>query len=639
MQTINIPDDIKEQYKYAIEKAREDRPRYFDWIKNEIETAINLINQFDKIYVIGGLGSRLIKSTPTFYNQFLATYNGPDKEEIQEDELIQDDDEIEILLEYVMNIATATPNSNKGVIPTQDNIEAIYQQLSKIKSNINFWELSADNPVGGNEFDHWLRTNIMQDTINVRGDGYHTHIQEIYQEVFYPFDGFLEQFYGFNSNDVYNTILKLDSLVYSKVGNPLGGTQSHKRLTEWMDEIGQENITKVMMETGKHFIMQFTEANPDLYDEEAPEQVIMHSLDRVESYSKIFWVIPKTAKEKLIFEKLSLEFGHNAIFFQPPKFKGFPLNDTLINLKPLVKEDGKYFHFSLNLAFRNIFKITEELIKSADAVYYENSFKGNSNSNSRDNYIELKTKKQFEKLLPTATFFHSLEYNVIENGQNKKTELDILGVSADTLYIIEVKAGELNTKHRRGALKGLKDRLEETINEGSYQCHRALKYIQDNPNPTFDYVEGGTRKTLTIDKAQIQSYFKISVTFEHFSSISANLKYLISSGVLSPDFKWTWIVSLYDLMIFADLIQSETEFKEYLSHRIALYDRNDVEFSDEIDILGFYFENNFPMGQEKQNEMLHIVNYKDEIETYYTRTGVGMPGTIKPKKKPKGTVS
>lgn len=639
MQTINIPDDIKEQYKYAIEKAREDRPRYFDWIKNEIEVAINLINQFDKIFVIGGLGSRLIKSTPTFYNQFLATYNGPDKEEIQEDELIQDDDEIEILLEYVMNIATATPNSNKGVIPTQDNIEAIYQQLSKIKSNINFWELSADNPVGGNEFDHWLRTNIMQDTINVRGGGYHTHIQEIYQEVFHPFDGFLEQYYGFNSNDVYNTILKLDSLVYSKVGNPFGGTQSHKRLTEWMDEVGQENITKVMMETGKHFIMQFTEANPDLYDEKAPEQVIMHSLDRVESYSKIFWVIPKTAKEKLIFEKLSLEFADNAIFFQPPKFKGFPLNDTLINLKPLIKEDGKYFHFSLNLAFRNIFKITEELIKSADAVYYENSFKGNSNSNSRDNYIELKTKKQFEKLLPTATFFHSLEYNVVENGQNKKTELDILGVSADTLYIIEVKAGELNTKHRRGALKGLKDRLEETINEGSYQCHRALKYIQDNPNPTFDYVEGGTRKTLTIDKAEIKSYFKISVTFEHFSSISANLKYLISSGVLSPDFKWTWIVSLYDLMIFADLIQSETEFKEYLSHRIALYDRNDIEFSDEIDILGFYFENNFPLGEEKQNEILHIVNYKDEIETYYTRTGVGMPETIKPKKKPKDTVS
>lgn len=634
MHTINIPDDIKEQYRYAIEKAREDRPRYFNWIKNEIETAINLINQFDKIYVIGGLGARLIKSTPTFYNQFLATYNGPDNHEIQEDELINEDDEIEILLEYIMSLATATPNSNKGVIPTQDDIEAIYQQLSKIKSNINFWELSAENPVGGNEFDHWLRTNIMLDTINVRGDGYQIHIQELYQEMFHPFDGFLQQYYGFDSKDIYKTILKLDSLVYSKVGNPFGAIQSLNRLTEWMEEVGEELIMETMMKTGKHFIRQFTEANPDLYDEQAPDSILLHYLDRVESYEKVFWVIPQTAKERLIFDKLSIQFGDNSVFFQLPKFKGFPLNDTLINLKPLVKENGKYYHFSMNLAFRNIFKITEELIKSADAVFYDNYFKGNSNSNSRDNYIEQKTKKQFEKLLPTAQFFHSLEYYVVENGQNKKTELDILGVSNDTVYIIEVKAGELNTKHRRGAMKGLKDRLEETINEGSYQCHRALKYIQDNPNPTFDYVEGGIRKTLSIDKSKIKSYFKISVTFANFSSISANLKYLINSGVLSPDFKWTWIVSLFDLMIFADLIQSEDQFKEYLTYRIALYDRNDIEFIDEIDILGFYFKNRFPLGQEKENEIIHIINYKDEIDTYYIRTGVGIPGAIKPTKKP-----
>lgn len=388
-----------------------------------------------------------------------------------------------------------------------------------------------------------------------------------------------------------------------------------------------------MREKKKHFIVQFIEANPDLCDKEAPGRVVTHSLDRVASYDKIFWVIPKTVKEKLIFNKLSLIFGDNESFFQPEKYKCFPLNDTIITLKPLVQEDGRYYYFSLNLAFRNIFKITEEFIKSADMVYYSNSFKGNNNSNSRDNYIELKTKKQFEQLLPTAIFYHSLEYNVLEKGQTKKTELDILGVSADTLYIIEVKAGELSTKHRRGAVKGLKDRLKETINEGSYQCHRALKYVQDNINPTFNYVEDGVRKILTIDKTRIQSYFKISVTFEHFSSISANLKYLISSGVLSPDFKWTWVVSLYDLMIFVDLIQSEAEFKEYLTHRMALYDRNDIQFVDEIDILGFYLENKFPLGQEKKNELIQFVNFKDKIDAYYTQAAVGISGVIKPKKK------
>lgn len=632
MRTIQIPDEIKEQYRYAIQKAREDRPRYFDWIKNEIETAINLINQFDKKYILGGLGSRLIKSTPTFYNQFLGTYNGPDKDDISEDELIKEDDEIEVLLEYAMSISYSTAN-NSDVVPSKDDIEKVYEQLSKIKSNINFWELSADVPADGNEFDHWLRTNIMQNSINVRGDGYHMHIQEVYTEIFEHHNSFLDQYYGFNATDVFNTILKLDSLVYSKVGTPFGATQSHKRFTEWMEETDEESISKVMMETGKHFIRQFTEANPDLHDESAPDSVVSHHLDRVESYPKVFWVIPKTDKERLIFERLSLQFGDNDIFFQPPKFKGFPLNDTLIKQKPLMKEGDKYYHFSLNLGFRNIFKISETLIKEADSVYYENNFKGNNSANSRDNYIERKTKELFKKLIPTATFYHSLDYTVDEDGQTKKTELDVLGLSGDTAYIIEVKAGELNVKHRRGAMKGLKDRLKETINEGSYQCHRALKYIEGNENPAFEYVEDGTRETLTIDKNAIQSYFKISVTYEHFSSISANLKYLINTGVLSSDFKWTWIVSLYDLMVFSDLLESESDFKKYMEYRIGLYDRNDIEFSDEIDILGYYFEGNFPLDEEKGNETIQIVNYKEDIERYYTKSGVGMPGVNKPKKK------
>ena len=102
-----------------------------------------------------------------------------------------------------------------------------------------------------------------------------------------------------------------------------------------------------------------------------------------------------------------------------------------------------------------------------------------------------------------------------------------LGVGSDTLYIIEVKAGELNKKHRRGAIKGLKDRLKETINEGSYQCYRAEKYVQEYASPEFSYIENAQRKTLTIDKSKEYQVIKVSVTFEHFSTVSVNLKYLI----------------------------------------------------------------------------------------------------------------
>jgi hypothetical protein len=103
--------------------------------------------------------------------------------------------------------------------------------------------------------------------------------------------------------------------------------------------------------------------------------------------------------------------------------------------------------------------------------------------------------------------------------------------------------------------------------------------------------------------------------------------------VLSEAYKWTWMVSLYDLMIFADLIESEADFKEYLQNRLALYERNDIEFHDEIDILGYFFENLFPLKAEKENEKFFMLSYKDDIETYYRRRDVGMPRMLKPKRK------
>ena len=183
------------------------------------------------------------------------------------------------------------------------------------------------------------------------------------------------------------------------------------------------------------------------------------------------------------------------MFFEPTKFKAISLNDSRIITKLLVKINDRYYSFSLNLAFRNIFKITEDLIKSVSTVYYENSYKGDSNTLSRDNYIGLKTKALFEPIVPDETFYRSLKYDIVEGGMQKRPELYILGISGNTIYIIEVKAGELNSKYRRGAFKGLKDRISETITEGSYQCHRALTYILNTPTPTFDYSDDNTNKT------------------------------------------------------------------------------------------------------------------------------------------------
>lgn len=604
---IYFNEELKAQWKYAMEQAKADRERYFNWIKDEINLAVLLINKYDKIYVLGGLGSKLIAASPNLHNQIMEGYNGPDMGHAKKEKIVEDD-EIEVILEYAINIASASPNINSGVIPTEENIFEIKNQLSKIKINIGFYEMSAENPKGGTEFDHWLKISVMEDAMHVRGDGYQSHVSEIYEETFSYHNDFLQQYYGFDSSDIFNTIRKLDILVASKIGNVFGGYLSHQRFVEWSDEKGQEAVMQEMMSSGKHFMQQFVSENLDLFDERHPEGPSLLPLDYIEGYDRLFWVIPKTEKEKKIFNLLSHSFGDNSEFLKG-KFGGFILGDSVTQTKPLIKVEDKFYCFSLSLPFRNIFNITANLLQTADAVYYEHSFKGNSFANSRDNYIERKTKLLFEKFLPTVKFYHSLKYNIVEDGLAKEPELDILGIGADTIYIIEVKAGELNKKHRRGAILGLKDRLTDTVNEGSYQCYRAEKFIKDNEVPEFRYNANAKQNILTIDKSKQYKIIKISVMYEHLSSVSVNLKYLIESGVLSSVYKWTWIVSLYDLMIFSDLIENENDFKTYIDNRLGLYERNDVEFQDEIDILGFFFENKFPLGIENENEKIFIHSF------------------------------
>ncbi|CAI2769134.1 hypothetical protein [Flavobacterium collinsii] len=632
MDEINELEDVLLLFKMAAEEARKDPERYTAWIRGEIEIVIALINKLDKRYILGALGARLIKASPNLHNQFVAMYNGPDKEDIADEKMLEDE-HAEVLLEYLMSICLSSANTSSDIIPTQKQINEIYEQLIKLKQNFNFLEVSKNIPVDGNGSDEWIRNSVVQDTMNMRGNGYHQHIMEVYKELFAPQDEFLAQFYGFNSDDLLEAIIKLDDLVLSKIGTLFGSMKSHDRFLRWSDQKGGEKgIIELITEKRKSPFEIFADEYPDVTPVEGGMGLIHYPLEYIEGYAKVFWVIPENEKERKIFNELSCSFGSNASFLFPPQYKAFIMNDTIIKNKPLIKEHDKFYHFSIQLAFRNIFRITENLIKSASEVYYENNYKGNSSYHSRDNYLERKTKLLFERMLPNTVFYSSLDYEVIENDVPKKTELDLIGISDHSIYIIEVKAGELNDKHKRGALKGLKDRIEDTIDYGSYQCNRAKKYIMEKEKVSFEYIEAGSRKVLEIENAAQKEIFKITVTLEHFAAVSINLRYLIEAGILNEDYKWSWIVSLYDLMIFSDLIENENDFNEYLINRLKIYEMRNVEFIDEIDILGYYLEGNFPIQETEEKHVIYS-KFSQEIDSYYIKTGVGMPDIAKPRKK------
>ncbi len=81
------------------------------------------------------------------------------------------------------------------------------------------------------------------------------------------------------------------------------------------------------------------------------------------------------------------------------------------------------------MGYRNVFSIAENLIREADVVFHQQSFRGNSNQSSKDNYVEEKVRALFQRMLPLVKFHASLDYEIVEDGLAKRPELDILGVS------------------------------------------------------------------------------------------------------------------------------------------------------------------------------------------------------------------
>lgn len=304
-----------------------------------------------------------------------------------------------------------------------------------------------------------------------------------------------------------------------------------------------------------------------------------------------------------------MKFGDNARFIAEGEFKGNIMNGPSIFEKPFIKDNEKYYCFTPMIPHRNLFLIAEKLMKR-NAVYYQKNFQQNSSDISRDNYIERKVKSVMESFLPNVIFYPSVHYTIIEHGLRKKTELDILGISDKANYIIEVKAHELSYKDRVG-LEGAKTKFKASVTEACRQCSRAVDFINDSENPEFGIHNG----KITVDKTK--PTYKIAVTFQHYSTLLGHMDVLVQAGLLEDRFRDTWIVSLFDLMVVSNFIESEDEFLSYLNlHNII--NTNHITFHDELDVFGQFLNENL-VKKIKTNKPSMIIGGSSYIDEEYAK--------------------
>lgn len=567
-------DAIRKTMADFFENVKENRPEVDMLIKEQIDNVIEYFQKYDKVLLLGGLGLKLIANTPNMESAIMDVWTHIHHEY---------DDDAEAIMEYALSFGAAI-QGNATVKPTQHDIDELYFLLKKLKREYSVLEVCDNYP----ELEEVSLIRMLDkiNFMNVRGEGYMQHIEEVYEEMFSMHDTYFLHKFGCTSQHLLDFIKSIDNKVLSKFGTVLGVKLAHERWCEWDEQHADLSDIISNMNGNEHvpFIVGFLKDNPDLAgDGHDLNKLTTYQTTDFQSSYNIFWTVPKDSIEESFMEALSMEFGDNQKFIANNAYKGNIANVSLVSEKPFIKFDGRYFLFSVLLCYRNLFKIVENFLKT-DQQYYQNHFLGNKYPECRDNYMERKSKELLEFLLPKAKFYSSAKYVVTDEcGKSKETELDILGITDEVIFVVEVKAHKLTDNDKRAGGKGLMSKLKDSVGYAAYQCNRAKKFIESTPNPTF--VSDGC--IISIDKSKIKHIYKIVTTFEHFSAVICDMKNLIKEGVMLDEYKDTWVVSVFDLMVVAEYCQNSSDFINYLNLREKVVDA-EVLFCDELDLFAAY---------------------------------------------------
>ena len=210
--------DLTLKIKYVLEHRKEINER----ISNQIDIVIGIFEKYDKILLLGGLGLKLINNTPNMESAFF---------DVLQDISTHYDVDAEVIMEYALSFATAI-NVNTKVIPAQSDIDKLYSLLKDLKHAYSFIEICENNPDLGD--DSLIRMLDRINYMDVRGEGYMQHIEEVYGELFSLHDAFFLQKFGYDSKRILDFLKNLDRKVYSKFGTVLGG-----HLQKRVDSIAQ----------------------------------------------------------------------------------------------------------------------------------------------------------------------------------------------------------------------------------------------------------------------------------------------------------------------------------------------------------------------------------------------------------------
>lgn len=296
--------------------------------------------------------------------------------------------------------------------------------------------------------------------------------------------------------------------------------------------------------------------------------------------------------------------------------------DNPVWVRPLIYMQKDYYFCSLPQTLLSfVFPIADELLIPFEGLQTKLS-------NARAAFLEDEVARLFDSALPGCAKHRGFKWK--EGSQQFESDLVVRFDS--TLILIEAKSGRISWSALRGAPSRLIEHIKKLIVEPSDQSGRLAQRLEEdivrlknNETPTLGF---------PLPLGGVTCVVRLSVMLQDFATIQSVPAMLADAGVLKNKYPLAPCLSLADLEVMLDLLETSYLRLHYLRRRAELL-MSLHTIGDELDMLGMYLDTAMNLGtmQGKDNTII-TSGYSAKIDRYYSLRDESLPS-----KKPQPNIS
>ncbi len=283
---------------------------------------------------------------------------------------------------------------------------------------------------------------------------------------------------------------------------------------------------------------------------------------------------------------------------------------SLLKSKPFLEHKGRY----LIPSFPLLTWAVEDLI--FDELFAGKVKLAKSISDIRHDFLLSEAFSYFRKMLPTAKFFPvNLNYYI----DGVKWETDGLILYDKTLFVIEAKGHRITPRAKKGDKVRTQKHLKQIIEESYSQGVRVVDYIEGNEKADFKPLNSDR---VEISKNDYDDVVIVCLTFESIGNLSMLIKGTNEIGYFKSN-HFPLIISIYDLVMFADIFENPIVFMHYVRRRKKFLENKFISIYEEMDLVSYFLSNGLYIdrlleeSQEKGVNWIHFSPDTDAINDYY----------------------